>query len=402
MNLEHLFTEEDLQMREAVRAFTKKEIIPNVKKLEADYSLVEQVHQKLVDMGIQAWGHPVECGGGGGSQMSQSVIWEELAKGDAGICLSVGINMGGMMLPAMVAGNKVVMETFGRPFCSGKLAYACNSMGDEAGGADTENPLLHGAGIKTTAKLVGDQWLINGSKVWPTHGGIAEYYLTVCNTDPKAGDDGIAIIYVPKDAPGLTFGRTEKKMGYKTAINGSIFYDNVMVPREYRLAGPGTDANIYYFMTAIAGLHTSIQAMGIAERAFELVLEYTGTRMGGFKPVRQHSMAAGMIADMAVGLEMMRAGLYNLSYMVDHLDKYGPPWTPQFLSKAAATRVFAEDKALEIVNKGAELLGSMAISEDFPYEKLLRDVKVSQLPLGGQQINRYRVAYGYYDLKNWA
>jgi alkylation response protein AidB-like acyl-CoA dehydrogenase len=133
-----------------------------------------------------------------------------------------------------------------------------------------------------------------------------------------------------------------------------------------------------------------------------MVLDYTGTRMGGFKPVRQHSMAAGILADMAIGIEMMRASFYNLSYMADHMDDYGPPWSPQFVSKASATRVFAGDTAVDIVNKGAELLGSMAISEEFSYEKLLRDAKITQLWLGGQQICRYRVMRGHYDLKNWA
>jgi alkylation response protein AidB-like acyl-CoA dehydrogenase len=98
----------------------------------------------------------------------------------------------------------------------------------------------------------------------------------------------------------------------------------------------------------------------------------------------------------------MRAGFYNLSYMMDHLDVYGPPFSPKVISKASATRVFASDMVVNIVNKGAELLGSLAISEDFPYEKLLRDAKITQLWLGGQQICRYRVARGYYDLKNWA
>jgi alkylation response protein AidB-like acyl-CoA dehydrogenase len=88
--------------------------------------------------------------------------------------------------------------------------------------------------------------------------------------------------------------------------------------------------------------------------------------------------------------------------MLDHLDVYGPPFAPEFMSRAAATRVFASDTAVEIVNKGAELLGSIAISEDFPYEKCLRDAKVTQLWLGGQQVSRYKVARGYYDLKNWA
>ncbi len=402
MNLEHLLTDEDRQIRETVRDFTRKEIIPNTKKLEADYKLVEEVHQKLVDIGIQASGYPAEYGGEDGSNMAFAIIAEELAKGDAGISLTTGINMGIILKPAIVTENKFVMDKFIPSFCSGKLAYACISMTDESGGADSENPLLHGAGIKTTARLEGDEYVINGSKSWPTNGGIAECYLTVSTTDPDAGEDGIALIYVPKDTPGLTFGIPEKKMLCRTSINSSVYYDNVRVPKEFRVAGPGMDANIYHFFEAGTGWHSSAIALGIAERAFEIVLDYTGTRLGGFKPVRQHSMVAGILADMAIGLEMMKASIYNLSYMLDHLDIYGPPWSPEFVSKASATRVFAGDKAVEIVNKGAELLGSMAISEDFPYEKCLRDAKITQLWLGGQQICRYRVARGYYDLKNWA
>jgi len=402
MNLEHLLTDEDRQIRETIRDFTRKEIIPNTKKLEADYSLVEEVHQKLVDMGIQAAGYPVEYGGIDGSSTALGIICEELARGDGGISLSTGINWGLILKPAVVAGNKAIMERFIPSFCSGKLAYACLSMTDEAGGADSENPLLAGAGIKTTAKLEGDEYVINGSKSWPTHGGIAECYLTICTTDTEAGDDGVALIYVPKDAPGLSFGKPEKKMLFKTSINSSVHYDNVRVPREYRLAGPGQDAHFYHFISAGTGWHSATMALGIAERAFEIVLDFTGNRMGGFKPVRQHSIVAGILADMAISIDMMRASVYNLSHMLDRLDVYGPPWSPEFISKAAATRVFAGDAAVEIINKGAELLGSMAISEDFPYEKCLRDAKITQLWLGGQQISRYRIARGYYDLKNWA
>jgi butyryl-CoA dehydrogenase len=403
MNLEHLLTEDQLHIRETIRDFTRKEIIPKAKQLESDYKLVEEVHQKLVDIGIQAGGYPAEYGGGGGlSHMTQCVICEELAKGDAGISQVVLINAGMMVQPAVMSKNKAVLDRFCPPFCRGKLAYACISMTDEVGGCDTENPLLHGAGIRTTARLEGDEWIINGAKSWPTNGGISDIYLTVCNTDPKAGDEGVALIYVPPDAPGLSFGKPEKKMLFKTVVNSSIYYDNVRVPAEYRAAGPGMDSAFFKAATADAQWHSSVIALGVAERAFEIVLDYTGTRTGGFKPVRQHSIAAGMLADMAIGIEMMKAGVYNLSWMFDHHEQYGMPFEPGFISKAAAVRVYCGDTAVDIINKGAELLGSIAISEDFPYEKCLRDIKETQLWLGGQQISRYRVACGHYDLKNWA
>jgi alkylation response protein AidB-like acyl-CoA dehydrogenase len=402
MYLEHLLSEEDRQIRNTIRAFTRKEIIPIAKELESNYSLVEGVHQKLVDMGIQAMGFAEEYGGGGGiSPTLIAIISEELAQGDAGIALSASSNCGMIVGPAAMVGNKAILDRFSPPFCRGKLAYACLSMTDEAGGADTENPLLHGAGIKTIAKLDGDEYVINGSKMWQTNGGISEAYLTFCTTDSALGDEGIALIVVPGDAPGLSFGKPEKKMLFRTVINSSIYYDSVRVPKEYRVAGPGMDANLYNMITSMAGWGASALALGIAERAFEIMLEYTGTRMGGFKPVRQHSIVAGIIADMAIGIEMKKAGVYNVAQMYEHPEVYGEPWSPQLILKAAACRVYAADTVVEIVNKGAELLGSMAISEDFPYEKCLRDAKIMQLWLGGQQINRYKVAGAYYDLKNW-
>ena len=403
MNLEHLLTEDQLHLREMMRNFSRKEIIPVAKQIEDDYGLVEQIHQKLVDIGIQSSGYPAEYGGGGGlSHMNQCIICEELAKGDAGISQVVLINAGMMVQPAIMSGNKSVLDRFCPPFCHDTLAYACISMTDEAGGCDTENPLLHGAGIRTTAKLEKDEWVINGAKSWPTNGGLADIYLTVCTTDVNAGDEGVALIYVPPDTKGLSFGKPEKKMLFKTVVNSSIFYDNVRVPKEYRASGPGMDANFFKAATADAQWHSSVIALGVAERAFDIVLDYTGTRTGGFKPVRQHTIVAGIIADMAIGIEMMRAGVYNLSWMFDHHDQYGMPFEPEFVAKAAAVRVYCGDTAVNIINKGAELLGSIAISEDFPYEKCLRDIKETQLWLGGQQISRYRVACGYYDLKNWA
>ena len=266
MNLEHLLSKEDLQIRASIREFTTKEIIPRTKELESDYGLVEQVLQKLVDLGLQSDGFPVEYGGGGHRSLTTlNIVTEELAKGDIGISVTSAINC--MQLdPAITVNNRAVMDRFIPLFCKGKLAYACLSMTDEAGGADSENPLLGGSGIKTIATLDGNEYVINGSKAWPTNGGIAEYYLTICTTDPDAGEEGVALIYVPKDTPGLTFGKPEKKMLFRTSINAAVYYDNVRVPKEYRAAGPGIDNNIYKVTTAAPRANASAMGLGIAQR----------------------------------------------------------------------------------------------------------------------------------------
>lgn len=398
MNLEHLFTDEQKAIRDMIRKFVDKEIKPIRNKLEGDYGLVEGILQKLVDLGIQKAGYPPEYGGTGpGSLMTLGIICEELAKGDAGISLSAGINAGLILGPAMIAGNKAVVEKFAPGFCGNRVNYACLSMTDSTGGADSENPLLQGRGIATRAKLDGNEWVINGTKSWPTHAGIASVYLTICNTDPEVGSDGIALIYVPHDAKGLSFGKPEAKMGFKTSINGSIFYDNVRVPKEYRLAGPGHDAHFYFGAMSGTQWHSATMSLGIAQAAFEIALEYTKERKSGGKPVREWSLAAGILADMAIQIEMSRAAVHNLAWMLDHPEQYGPPFQEIFISRASATKIFAADMAVWVTNKAAELMGSNGISPEYHLEKYLRDAKITQLWLGGQQVSRYRVVRAYYD-----
>jgi alkylation response protein AidB-like acyl-CoA dehydrogenase len=400
MQLEHLLTDEQKSIRDMVRKFVVKEIFPIREKLEGDYSLVEGVHQKLVDLGIQKIGYPHEYGGGlgPGARTTSGIIREELARGDAGIALASGINGGAILAPAIGAGNKTILDRFVPAFCGDKLNYACLSMTDSTGGADTENPILQWRGITTRAKLEGDEYVINGSKSWPTNAGIASVYMTICTTDPKAGDNGIAIIYVPNDAKGLSFSKPEPTMGFKTSINGSIYYDNVRVPKEYRLAGPGKDALFYH---ALAGCgsqyHAACLSLGIAQAAFDIVLGYTKERKSGGKPVREWSMAAGILADMAVRVEMTRGAVYNLAWMLDHPDAYPPPYSASMISKANVVRIFAADTGVWVTNKAAELMGSNGISPEYHLEKYLRDSKIIQLILGGQQISRYRVVRGYYD-----
>jgi alkylation response protein AidB-like acyl-CoA dehydrogenase len=398
MLLSHLLTDEQHAIRDMVRSFVDREIIPKREELEQDHAAVEEVLRKLVALGIQRSGYPEEYGGdGGASNVTLSIICEELARGDGGVSLSAGINAGMILQPAVLAGNKAVLDRFASAFCGEQVNYACLSMTDSTGGADTENPLLEGRGIKTRARLEGGEWVIDGNKSWPTHAGIASVYLTVCNTDPSLGEDGVALIYVPADAPGLSFGKPERKMGYRTSINASVFYDGVRVPRGYRVAGPGKDANFYHAIASGAQWHNATQSLGIAQAAFDIALEYTGIRTSNSKPVRRWSLAAGIIADMAIKLEIMRGSIYNLATMLDEHEAYGPPFSKQMVAKASIVRSFAADASVWICNKAMELLGSNGLSPEYGLEKCLRDAKITQLVLGGQQIAKYRVANGYYD-----
>jgi len=399
MDLEHLFTDEQKMFRDTLRKFVDKEIMPIREELEADYSLVETVQQKLVDLGIVRGGFLPEHGGTGPyeSMVTQAILLEEISRGDPGIGLSVGTNTGAMGL-AMFAENKAVLDRFSPAFCGDKVNYFCWAMTDSTGGCDTENPLLGGRGITTRARLDGDEWVINGSKSWPTNASLASVYLVICTTDPDAGEEGIAQIYVPGDTPGLSCGKPEEKVGYKTCVNASIFFEDVRVPKEYRLAGPGMDANIFNADSMCFGQWmNAIQSAAIARPPFDIALEYTKQRKSAGKPVREWSLAAGILSDMAMRIEMMRAGVYNLAIMLDNHEYYGPPFSKTMISRAAALRIFSAEACEYIISRAMELLGANSLSPEYHLEKYFRDAAITRIVLGGQQVSRYRVVHGYYD-----
>jgi len=136
--------------------------------------------------------------------------------------------------------NQTVLKRYGPLYCDNEFRTACFAMTEPAGGCNIEDLAQHGRTIQTRAELKGDEWVINGQKLWPGDIITSEFYSTVCTVDPEMGDDGVVIIDVPKETPGLSFGKPEEKMGMVfTEDNGAIYYDDVRVPKEYCTGAPG-------------------------------------------------------------------------------------------------------------------------------------------------------------------
>jgi len=401
MYLSELLTEEDRAIRRLVREFVDKEIMPNRQRLEEDKGLVDKILQKLTDMDLVRMGFPKEYSGleANPSCFYHTIITEELGRGDVGISMMIGQSAGIHLGGAVAAGNRAVMDRFIPIFCGDRFARSCFAMSEPESGCDIENADMHGGTIQTIARVEGDEWVINGSKLWPANAGQAEMYLTICSTDPRLGDEGLAIIFVPKDAPGFSFGKPEPKMGFQTIQNAAIYYDNVRVPKEYRLAGSGADAKFFCAGLTMTKVHSAMLSLGVAQGAFETVLEYTDTRRGGGKIVNQHTIIAGIIAEMAMKLELSRAAVYNMEWILHHPEIYGPAFSREIVAKCNIVKVFTADASVWITNKGMELMGANGYSKECNLEKYLRDAKACQLWLGGQQVSKYDIARGYYDLK---
>jgi alkylation response protein AidB-like acyl-CoA dehydrogenase len=250
----------------------------------------------------------------------------------------------------------------------------------------------------TRAVLDGDEWVINGTKRFPSNAGVADIYCVVCQTDPDLGEEGIALIYVPSPWEGLSFGKFENKAGMQADRNCDMYFDNVRVPRRYRAAGPGIDARLMKRNLTLGRVASAAMAVGNSQGAFECVLEYTGSRVVEGRPIRQHSMCAGMLADMAVGIETARAYYLQTAYMLDRPEVYGDPASDAMLSRASLAKVYASDVAIMVTNRAMELMGSYGYMREFDVEKYWRDCKEIQLWLGGAQLARLDVARGYYEL----
>jgi alkylation response protein AidB-like acyl-CoA dehydrogenase len=402
--LDVFLKEEDRMAKEMFHNFVDKEIMPVRQQVDDDkeHKLINKILQGLTDLGVQKAAFPKEYGGGGSSSIvSAAVMHEELARGDSGIATSATVTTWAF-LPAIISGNKAVLDHFAPMFCGADLKMGCFAITEPGGshgggGCDIENPSLHGRKIRATARLEGDEWVINGQKAWGSNAGVADAYCVVCTTDPNAGEEGIALMYVPSPCEGLTFGKFENKVGMQGDKNCMMYLENVRVPKGFRAAGPGPDAELMHNNVIAARILTGALAVGNAQGAFEAVLHFTGERIVADKPIRQHSICAGMLADMAIGIETARNYYLAAAYMYDHPETYGPPVSDFILSRASIAKVYAGDVAVMVTNKAMELMGSYGYVRDYDVEKYWRDCKIIQIWEGGGQLGRFDVCRGYYD-----
>jgi alkylation response protein AidB-like acyl-CoA dehydrogenase len=401
-------TDEDMEIVRAVREYVDGEIMPRRRDLDGGWhrdeklarDTFEKVHQGLVDIDVQRAMWPEDFGGLGVRGLVFDFITEEIARADAGLATHIGI-IGWTMFAAIRAGRTDLLQNFIPRICDDKPHGSCMAITEPSGGANVEDPTQHGRTIRTIARLEGDEWVINGQKIWPSGSSVADItYCTICTTDPQKGDEGIAIIYVPPDASGLSFSKPYEKMGMcYTDTNAEIFYDNVRVPKENRVAGPGEDAKILHDIVSAGRLGTCWFALGAAQACFEISLDWTKNREIAGRSVRNCSLHAGLLGEMAQKIDSARAFAMQVASMAGNESLYGRIGEPFMLSKCSAAKAYVCDVSIWVAHKAMELMGSYGYCFDYNVEKYLRDVKILQLWLGGPQRALLDAALGYYKFE---
>lgn len=395
-------SKQDLLVTKLISKFVDKEIMPFRDKIDddAEHTIIQTIFRKINQIGFDGGRFLLDSfkqKEKRSSFLTSSLIIEELSRGDAGIGIVSSIN-GWALLPAYLSDNQAVFDLYEKFVKKQEPVFNCFAMTESDSGCDIENlPLQHGRTIRTTAALKDGYWEITGNKVFASNAAISSLYCVLCRVEGTVGEDGLALIYVPENTKGMSFGKFEKKAGLQADRNANIYFDHVRVPENYRAAGAGDDVLLLKTNIAAGRVATAAAAVGTARGALDEVMRYTGERIVGNKPVRNHSSAACILADMITGIETSRTFYLQTAYMLDRPDEFGLRHSGKILSYASMCKNYAAETAVSITNKAMELMGSYGYIRDYHLEKYWRDVKELQLWLGGSQLGRFDVVRAYYQ-----
>jgi butyryl-CoA dehydrogenase len=407
------FVKEEHRMAQKMFAdFADKEIMPVRDQIDDDVThekVIKPILKKLqVDLGCQKSMIPQGYGGTLelGSIVTGALKQEQMARADYGISMHSAVT-DWVWTPAALAymspsatgkaWAKKIFSEFAPAFTGNELKAGCFNMSEADSACDIENVTNEGRTIKTVAKLKGDEWVINGGKLWASNASIADLNVVMCNMDPGKGIDSFVMVYVPEPWPGVSHGKPEVKCGLMADVNNSTFFDDVRVPKEWGLQGPEAWA-LFVNSLCVTMPFNSGHATGLLQGALDVLLDYTGQRVVGGKRINQHLSAAMILGEMAAVINVGRASFLELAHEFDNMDIYGAWDTDAMMAKSHAIHAFITRQAPALILKGMELMGSYGYVRENHYEKYYRDSAVAKLVLGGSHIGYFATCRGYYDL----
>ncbi|MBC2715158.1 MAG: acyl-CoA/acyl-ACP dehydrogenase [Desulfobacteraceae bacterium] len=372
-----------------------------------EHKLIKPLFKEvLVDLGVAGAMFPLEVGGLNVTRTGtfSAVLCEELGRIDLGFAAACFCSVWPMM-PIMMEPhrNMELCEEFGERYCGDELCMGCNAMTEPPSGSDVENlGLLHGKTIQTTARLDGDNWIINGHKIWPTNSGdTADLFGVLCTTSKGSTDENdIAYIYVPADTPGVSTGGPYRKAGCSADMNTDIWFEDVKVPKRYRAHGPGEDVKYLREMLTYTNIMVPAACVGMMKATYEIIKKWSSERVVAGKILKEHSINAAVLAEIAINIESTSAWVYMMARELDYPEEYGMrPWEDRMYYRTCGLNLFGTDAVVHATGRAMELMGSYGYCCEFDLEKIWRDAKMTNLWEGGRHLDLIECARYWYDLE---
>jgi acyl-CoA dehydrogenase len=368
-------TEEQKGLRDLARDFAEKEIRPKAAEYDEHSTHPVEIIQKAHDVGLMNPHVPEEYGGAGLSSFDGMLIGEELSWGCAGIAVSIVANALGSG-PVMVAGTDDQKRNWLVPLIESPILCSFGLTEPNAG-SDV-------SGIQTTAVREGDEYVINGSKMFITNAGHAAWIVVFASTDKSQGHKGLSAFVVPTDLEGVTVEKHLDKMGQRATDTSAIAFQDVRVPADNLLGEEGEGFKIAMRTLDHTRPGTAAGAVGVARAAYEHAVEYSRTRVQFGQPIAMNQGVNFLIADMAAEIEAARLLTWQAAWLFDQ----GKRATLQ----SSFAKRFASDTAMKVTTDAVQIFGGYGYIKEYPVEKLMRDAKLFQIYEGTSQIQRLVIA----------
>ncbi len=352
-------TKEQDFVRKMVREFAETDVKPIAAEIDVTERFPMENVEKMAKYHMMGIPFPVELGGAGGNNISYAIAVEELSRvcGSTGVILSAHTSLGAS--PIYAFGTPAQKEKYLVPLAKGEKLGAFGLTEPNAG--------TDAAGQQTTAVLDGDNYILNGSKIFITNGGVADIFIVFAMTDKSKGTRGISAFIVEKSFPGFSIGKVEEKLGIRASSTTELVFENCIVPKENLLGKEGQGFRVAMNTLDGGRIGIAAQALGIAQGALDEAVAYMKERKQFGKPLAAFQGLQWMVADMDVKVQAARLLVYKAA---DNKDK-GLPYSVE----AARAKLYASEVAMEVTTKAVQIFGGYGYTKEYPVERMMRDAR---------------------------
>ena len=367
-----LLNQDQEMIRDAMRDFVHEQITPHAARWDKEHHFPKDVHQGLAALGAYGICVPEELGGAGMDYLSLALVLEEIAAGDGGSSTVISVTNCPVNAILMKYGNAQQQEFWLRPLAQGKMLGAF-CLTEPHVGSDA-------SALRTTAVRDGDDYVINGVKQFITSGKNGDVAIVIAVTDKAAGKKGMSAFIVPTNNPGYQVARLEEKLGQHSSDTAQINFENCRISAANLIGAEGEGYKIA--LSALEGGRIGIaaQSVGMARAAFECALQYSKERESFGQPIFNHQAVGFRLAECATQIEAARQLIWHAASLRDA----GRPC----LKEAAMAKLFASEMAERVCSAAIQTLGGYGVVNDFPVERIYRDVRVCQIYEGTSDVQK--------------
>ena len=369
-------TNEQVVLRQSVRAFAETEIGPHVREWDAAQHFPVELVPKLAELGLLGIQFPDEYGGAGMSAVDYCICIEELARVDPGIALSVAAHNGLCAAHIFMHGSEDQRRRYLAPLARGEKIGAWG-LTESSSGSDAAN-------MRTSAARTGAGWVLNGSKTFITHGRVGDVMVVMAVTTPGAGSHGISAFIVERGNPGMTPGKKEDKLGMRASDTSEVLFASCEVPGDALLGQEGHGFIDTMQILDAGRIGIAALSLGLAQGAFEQAVQYASTRKQFGKAIAEFQGVHFQLADMATDLEAGRHLVYHAAWLAQRGHPFG--------KEAAMAKLFCSEMAMRATVKAIQVHGGNGYTKDYPVERMMRDAKVGEIGEGTSEIQRIVIA----------